>query len=618
MLRGSSVFIDGGVQLFRDNETTWMGSSKYIFEFDMSDSWNASTNFTEKKIGRYGDTSMNSNPPNMVRGALYRGPGNDTRLFTFGGSTFLANQSDPDWQAPVSDQIGLWSYDTSSMTWAQYDVTDVAPRRPNWGSVTEAIAQGIGFFLNGQIDRGSSEVMYTLSEYVGGELSNATNNQTTYLGGMVMIDMPTQTARNVSTETLGAPRVGGGLVHSPRFGKTKGGTLVAFGGMQSTNDRNNTFNNGALIDFGNVALCDNFMEENVTWFNQSTLGDIPPPRIDFCVLPGLKSAKDNSSHNIYIHGGYDPTTSVMYDDVYLLSLPSFTWTMLWSGTTGRFGHSCNTAGKRQMLRTGGSLDASMYAVETSGQLPNLTAMQCDPKEGVALFDLTALTWSSFYNAYAADYQLPNKVVDLIGGSPDGGATMSEPIIGFNRGVSTMFDPPAATTTAITPTSSSPVTEPHHKSNVGAIVGGVVGGVAVLCIALGLAIWAMRRRSRKARTEPSLETPPAYSKSEHPDLKIKDPQAHGEGWNSKAQMEEILKDKTGSPFSELSPDAAVHEMAAEYPFSVHEMSAGRPSFRRPSIQSPGARDPTFEIFPDAIETQHTDSTRREDDNELPRP
>lgn len=117
-----------------------------------------------------------------------------------------------------------------------------------------------------------------------------------------------------------------------------------------------------------------------------------------------------------MHGGYNPVQSIMYDDVYVLSLPSFTWTLLWSGTTPRFGHSCNTAGKRQMLRTGGSLDASLYAVETSAQVPDLASMQCDTKEGVALFDLTALTWSSFYNAYASEYQLPQNVVDLIGGS----------------------------------------------------------------------------------------------------------------------------------------------------------------------------------------------------------
>jgi hypothetical protein len=189
---------------------------------------------------------MGANPPNMVRGALFRGPANDSKLYTFGGSTFLANETDTDWQAPKSDQYSLWSYDTSSMTWGQYDVSYAIPKRPNWGAVTEAISLGVGFFLNGQLDRGSSNVLYSMTEYVGGNVSN-TNDQTAYLGGMLIIDMATRAARNVSTETLGPPRVAGGLIHAPKIGKTKKGSLVTFGGMRSRDARNNTFQNGILV-----------------------------------------------------------------------------------------------------------------------------------------------------------------------------------------------------------------------------------------------------------------------------------------------------------------------------------------------------------------------------------
>jgi hypothetical protein len=263
MLRDKSVFVDGGVQLYRKNGTTWLGFSelyvltamtvytlcvgKYIFEIDMSAPWDATTNFTEKRIGRFGNSAMDANPPNMVRGALYRGLAQDRRLFTFGGSTFLANQSDPDWKQPDSDDYSLWSYDTEAMTWGQYDITNAVPRRPNWGAAAEAISLGIGFFLNGQVDRGSSSVLYSMTEYINGTLTNETNNQITYLGGMVIIDLATQVARNVSTDTLGAPRIGGGLIHGLRFGKTKNGTLVTFGGMRSANEKNNTFNNGILV-----------------------------------------------------------------------------------------------------------------------------------------------------------------------------------------------------------------------------------------------------------------------------------------------------------------------------------------------------------------------------------
>jgi hypothetical protein len=221
-------------------------AGKYIYEIDMSKSWDAKTNFTEKRIGRFGNALMGANPPNMVRGALYRGPRGDKRLFTFGGSTFLANESDPQWQAPASDQYSLWSFDTSSLVWGQYDLTGGVPRRPNWGAWTESISGGIGFMLNGQIDHGSSNVMYSVADYVAGAPSNATRLQTTYLGGLLVIDLLTQKARNVSTETLGVPRVAGGLIHTPFIGKSKSGTLITFGGMRSTGG-SNTFYNGALV-----------------------------------------------------------------------------------------------------------------------------------------------------------------------------------------------------------------------------------------------------------------------------------------------------------------------------------------------------------------------------------
>lgn len=117
-----------------------------------------------------------------------------------------------------------------------------------------------------------------------------------------------------------------------------------------------------------------------------------------------------------MYGGYDPIQSIMYDDVYVLSLPSFTWTKVYSGDNPKFGHTCHVAGKRQMLSVGGALNASMYAVETTGKLPDLSTTKCDRWGGVGLFDLTNLTWGSFFNQHAPEYQVPNKVVDVIGGS----------------------------------------------------------------------------------------------------------------------------------------------------------------------------------------------------------
>lgn len=69
-----------------------------------------------------------------------------------------------------------------------------------------------------------------------------------------------------------------------------------------------------------------------------------------------------------------------------------------------------------MLVTGGARDAALFAVETTSQLPNLNATTCDDGPGVSLFDLTNLTWGTFFNSDAPTYQVPQNVVDVIGGS----------------------------------------------------------------------------------------------------------------------------------------------------------------------------------------------------------
>lgn len=213
----------------------------------MSHSWDVNTNYTESRIGRYANTAANANPPNMLRGALYAAELETNKLFTFGGSTFLANESDPDWQPPSQDPTSLWSYDTEIRNWDSYNNTDVVTGRPNWGLITEDMTHDVGFFLNGQYDRGSSYGLYTSVEYEGGKVTNASYSQISYLSGMIMIDLHTQETKNVSTESLGAPRVAGGMVHAPGFGKTKNGTLVAFGGMRSGGENVDTFTNGDLV-----------------------------------------------------------------------------------------------------------------------------------------------------------------------------------------------------------------------------------------------------------------------------------------------------------------------------------------------------------------------------------
>lgn len=82
----------------------------------------------------------------------------------------------------------------------------------------------------------------------------------------------------------------------------------------------------------------------------------------------------------------------------------------------RFGHSCNAAGTQQMLVAGGARDAALFAVETTGDVPPLAGAACDAGAGVELFDLTNLTWGTFFNLEAPAYRVPRRVVDVIGGT----------------------------------------------------------------------------------------------------------------------------------------------------------------------------------------------------------
>jgi hypothetical protein len=228
-------------------------------------------------------------------------------------------------------------------------------------------------------------------------------------------------------------------------------------------------------------------DSNGTWYSQNATGNVPEPRIDFCTV--AVSSADNSSHHIYLYGGRNPITNVVYDDVVVLSLPSFSWTNVWPlGEAPRWGHDCHVAGNRQMITVGGNT-------------PGLT---CDWElKGVAVWDMTTLTWGSVFTADSPDFQVPTKLFPVTGGNANGNATKKEPTMGWtDQGLKTVFETPSknapsgSTGSGNSPSGNSP-NEPvsKGKSNVGAIAGGVGGGVAGLIIIAVLAFF-LRRRYRK--------------------------------------------------------------------------------------------------------------------------
>jgi hypothetical protein len=214
---------------------------------------------------------------------------------------------------------------------------------------------------------------------------------------------------------------------------------------------------------------------NGSWYSQRTTGDIPAPRIDFCTV--VISASDNSSHHIYLYGGIDPITKTGYDDVLILTLPSFTWTNVWPiGEAPRWGHNCHVAGKRQMITVGGN---------------NTNGLTCDwEAKGVAVWELSTLTWGSVFLTNLTEYQVPEKILEITGGNANGNATKKDPALGWtDQRLQTVF----ATPRRLASSSTSPT---PSKSHTGAIAGGVVGGIAGLALLAFLGIFLLRRHRKR--------------------------------------------------------------------------------------------------------------------------
>ena len=113
--------------------------------------------------------------------------------------------------------------------------------------------------------------------------------------GMTQFDMTSRSFDNSSVKCCNATGsiYKGALQHVPPFGPT--GMFIAMGG------RNGMTNNGGdagLIDFGTVSVFDPTTQQ---WWNQTTTGSKPSPRVEFCTA-GINSTS----------GTYE-----MLDDLYL-------------------------------------------------------------------------------------------------------------------------------------------------------------------------------------------------------------------------------------------------------------------------------------------------------------
>jgi hypothetical protein len=122
---------------------------------------------------------------------------------------------------------------------------------------------------------------------------------------------------------------------------------------------------------------------------------------------------------------------------------------------------------------------------------NTNGLTCDWEvKGVAVWELSTLTWGSVFLTNLTTYQVPSKILDVTGGTANGSATKHDPALGWtDQRLKTVFATPRRSTSS----STSPT---PSKTHTGAIAGGVVGGVAGLALLTFLGIFLFRRHRKR--------------------------------------------------------------------------------------------------------------------------
>ncbi|KAF4339537.1 hypothetical protein FBEOM_6531 [Fusarium beomiforme] len=408
--------------------------------------------------------SKNASIPSVHGGALWADTVN-YRLFLFGGEFFG--------ESPTTSH--LMSYDIWYDQWHDFGAPSADIKRVSYGAATTVKERGEGYYYGGYLSRAS------VPDWTGDR--RATSD-------LVRYNMDSNTWAKLSGPD-DINRAEGAMVFIPASDR---GMLVYFGGLQDPG------NNGTMVS---QPLDEIFLFDIISnnWHVQKANGTIPEDRGRFCA--GAVWAEDRSSYNIYLNGGLG-LDGPGFDDVYILSLPSFTWIKSYpldrNGTGEYPSHSlsCDVVNKgSQMLTIGGAFPDG--------------GSTCDVDEvwGVHNIDLGNRIKSNFKKVWAGyeptlfGYKVPSFVTSVIGGKEDGGATKLKPDYGFvDHDLGTLLSMKAvfASRTRLDDGRVEPGTDTSDKASskksglsTGAIVGIAVGAGILLVVLAGL--WLMRRKKK---------------------------------------------------------------------------------------------------------------------------
>lgn len=427
-------------------------------------------------------TAKPNDYPNLSYGALWYHQSENLIYSSFSGAVAAVGGADTTppltFWAFKPDKTGGGTFDTifdsDSSTWATSDLT-----RPYFA--LQASGPDKALILGGLDEARSME-----------------------LPGLVQFDMNTRSFTNRSSASIGQPVFSGQMQYVPSFGPD--GIFLAFGGESKEQ---------GLASFDMVPVFDPAAQ---TWYNQTTSGNTPKGRRDFCVA-GIASTND--TYEIFLYGGlggsFDASDGMKwnntpYDTVSILTLPAFHWVdVTYDGPVPRNLHTCDSVGGSQILIFGGT---DYVPSKGTGDTQNSMSTKDPWSQGIGIFDLSNLEWADHHSAHSAPYEQSDPVKQHYAES--GQSYISD----LDSSVATLMKTTHFNhTVADSPTNSintSNSTVALSKStNTGAIAGGVVGGIAALCIIAAIVFFTLRRRRRLAgrRAELDSKALPPYAAAE---------------------------------------------------------------------------------------------------------
>ncbi|KAG6353467.1 hypothetical protein INS49_005648 [Diaporthe citri] len=408
----------------------------------------------------HANLSKNGSIPDVNGGVLW---GDDVnKVFYLFGGDFYGTPPTP---------FNLYSYDILNDSWDNLGPPSQSGINPiSYGAGVGISELGLGFYYGGWLSNNS------VPGWSGAPMATT---------GLVKYDMDQGSWTN-NTGPDSTRRAEGTMNYLPA---SDGGLLIYFGGVQELENGTTT---GQPMD--EVFIYDILSGR---WYTQQTSGTTPQMRSRFC--SGVTWADDQSSYNIYLYGGAGmPPDTSGFDDVYILTIPTFTWIKLYpndGNVTGQYPHhslSCNVVNKGQMLVIGGTFPLSddCDAAPQWGAHNLVLGQQSDPD---------ANPWQ-LYSPNLTTYAVPDEIVSVVGGQATGGATRTAPSGGFDNPDLDVLMTKRASVAARTPTRSIPGATSSASSSggthlsTGAIVGiAVGGGVALIALVVGLCVFIRRHR-----------------------------------------------------------------------------------------------------------------------------